>query len=45
MTHTLLQQIRVSQGQAVHWDEVEADTTLKAYKIRMEMEDIFFGKK
>jgi len=45
LAHNLKLKKPVSQGQAVHWDEVEADTTLKAYKIRMEMEDIFFGKK
>lgn len=35
----------VAQGQAVTWNDVEANTELPAYKIRKEMEEMFFGKK
>jgi predicted homoserine dehydrogenase-like protein len=35
----------VGKGQSVTWNDVEADTSLPAYKIRQEMEELFFGKK
>ncbi|MFV0336441.1 MAG: NAD(P)H-dependent oxidoreductase [Tropicimonas sp.] len=33
----------VAKGQSVCWSDVEADTTLRAYKLRQEMEELFFG--
>jgi predicted homoserine dehydrogenase-like protein len=31
----------VKKGQSLCWDDVALDTTLPAYRIRMEMQDIF----
>lgn len=44
LAHNLKLVKPVAQGQAVTWNDVEADTSLAAYKIRQEMEEMFFGK-
>jgi predicted homoserine dehydrogenase-like protein len=35
----------VGKGKSLTWNDVEADTSLPAYKIRQEMEELFFGRK
>jgi predicted homoserine dehydrogenase-like protein len=44
LAHNLKLVKPVAQGQSVTWNDVEADTSLPAYKIRQEMELLFFGK-
>jgi len=43
LAHNLKLIKSVAKGQSVRWTDVEADTSLKAYKIRQEMETLFFG--